>query len=90
MTQAQMIEAVKQHHPDKTETQIRIWLNQALEEFGRRTALVRGTKTFNTVDGQRYYTFSDIDSLLFEVDEVWFDNWSIARLQGLPTKRDSS
>ena len=90
MTQEQMVELVKQHHPKKSEKQIRIWPNQALEEFGRRTALVRDTKTFNTVSEQRYYSFSDIDSLLFEIDEVWFDDWSIARLQGLPSKRDSS
>ena len=89
MTQEQMIEAVKQHHPKAPETQIRIWLNEAIKEFSRRTRVVEGAVTFSTVADQRYYSFTSIDSNLFEVEEVWFEDWSIARLQSRPQKRDS-
>jgi hypothetical protein len=90
MTQEQMIEMVKQHHPNVSETQIRFWLNQAQTEFARRTRLLEDTVTFDTVADQRYYTFSSIDSRLEEVAELWFDGWSIARLHSRPSKRDSS
>ena len=85
-----MIESVKQHHPEVSEVQIRFWLNQALKEFGRRTRLMEDTATFNTVADQRYYSFASISSKLEEVAELWFDNWSIPRLQSKPSKRDSS
>lgn len=85
-----MIESVKQHHPDISEVQIRFWLNQAQKEFGRRTRIMEGTATFDTIANQRYYSFSSISSLLEEVAELWFDGWSISRLHTRPSKRDSS
>jgi hypothetical protein len=90
MTQEQMIESVKQHHPEVAEVQIRFWLNQAQIEFARRTRLLEDTTTFSTVADQRYYAFTSIDSRLEEVAELWFDDWSIARLHSRPRKRDSS
>jgi|TARA_B110000263_G_C15128642_1_gene427757 hypothetical protein len=90
MTQEQMIESVKQHHPDVSEVQIRFWLNQAQKEFGRRSRVMEDTVTFNTVADQRYYSFSTISPLLEEVAELWFDGWNISRLHSRPSKRDSS
>jgi hypothetical protein len=90
MTQEQMIESVKQHHPEVAEVQIRFWLNQAQTEFARRTRLLEDTATFPTEAGKRYYSFTDIDARLEEVAELWFDDWSIARLHSRPRKRDSS
>ena len=37
MTQAQMIEIIQQHHPEMGEAQIRLYLNQALDVFCRKT-----------------------------------------------------
>ena len=90
MTQEQMIESVKQHHPEISEVQIRFWLNQAQKEFGRRTRIMEDTATFDTVANQRYYSFSSISSLLEEVSELWFDGWNISRLHTRPSKRDNS
>lgn len=90
MTQEQMIEMVKQHHPEKSETQIRIWLNNAQKEFARRTRILTDKAAFNTVADQRFYSFSTIDPKLIEVDEVWFNAYKIPRLQDRPVKRDAS
>ena len=40
MTQKQLIETVQQHHPNLGETQIRIFLNKALDEFCRKTRIL--------------------------------------------------
>jgi hypothetical protein len=48
MTQKQLIETVKQHHPDLQDAQIRIFLNKALDEFCRRTRILKTLYTFNT------------------------------------------
>lgn len=90
MTQEQMIEMVKQHHPEKSETQIRIYLNDALKEFARRTRILTDKVTFNTVANQRYYTFPNINTKLIEVEDLWFDSYAIPRLLDRPIKRDSS
>ena len=90
MTQEQMVEMVKQHHPEKSETEIRIYLNDALKEFARRTRILTDKVTFNTVADQRYYTFSSINEKLIEVDELWFNAYKIPRLQDRPAKRDAS
>ena len=55
MTQKQLIETVKQHHPNLGETQIRIFLNKALDEFCRKTRILNTIYTFPSVADQRYY-----------------------------------
>ena len=49
MTQEQLLETVKQQHPNLSETQIRIFLNTALKEFCRKTRVLNGTANVNTV-----------------------------------------
>jgi len=85
MTQKQLIETVQQHHPELGETQIRIFLNKALDEFCRRTRILTTAYTFSTVADQRYYA---LDDSILEVLSVDFDGYDIYRLSGRPEVRD--
>ena len=85
MTQKQLIETVKQHHPDLGETQIRIFLNKALDEFCRKTRILNTMYTFSSVADQRYY---DLDDSISEVTRVDYDGYEIPRLVGSPEKTD--
>jgi hypothetical protein len=80
-----MIEMVRQHHPNASETQIRLWLNSALSEFGRRTRMLTGAFTFSTVADQRYYGLSDD---ILEIISVDYDGYDIPRLGSRPERRD--
>ena len=85
MTQKQMLEMVRQHHPDVSETQIRLWLNAAMEDFARRTRMLSGAFQFTTVADQRYYGLSDD---ILEIISVDYDGYDIPRLGNRPEKRD--
>lgn len=87
MTQQQLIETVKQHHPEMGETQIRIYLNKALDEFCRKTRALNTLYTFPTVADQRYYDLSDD---IIEITRVDYDGYEIPRLVGKPEKTDVS
>jgi len=92
MTQKNMIEIIKQHHPDLPDTQIRIMLNTGMREFCRKTRILKDTATFNTAVDQRYYDISTIDSSLTgsvsEIDRVDYNGYEIPRLVGKPEKTD--
>ena len=85
MTQKQMIELVKQHHPDAGETEIRRWLNQAMREFCRKTRILKVAFQFPTVLNQRWY---GLDKNIIEVLSVDYDGYKIKRLVGNPNLRD--
>ena len=87
MTQKQLIEFVRQHHPTLTEVQIRIYLNKAMDEFCRKSRILESYDEFTTVADQRYY---DLDEKILEVTSVDFDGYDIPRLTGRPEKRDLS
>jgi hypothetical protein len=87
MTQQQLIETVKQHHPEMGETQIRIYLNKALDEFCRKTRVLNTLYTFPTVADQRYY---DLNDDIIEITRVDYDGYEIPRLVGKPEKTDVS
>ena len=55
MTQKELIELVKQHHPLMGNTEIRARLNRAQNDFCARTELMKKTYTQNTTAGKRYY-----------------------------------
>ena len=56
MTQKQLIELIQQHHPVMGETEIRLALNRAQDDFCYKTELIKDTYTQDSVAGQRYYT----------------------------------
>ena len=85
MTQKQMVEMVRQHHPNISESQVRLWLNAGLDEFARRTRMLTGAFTFSTVADQRWYGLSDD---VLEVISVDYDGYDIPRLGTRPEKRD--
>jgi len=85
MTQKQLIETVKQHHPDMSKVQIRSYLNSALEEFCRKTRILESDLQFTTTEDQRYYT---IDDSVLEIKSVDYDGKAIPRLVGRPETRD--
>ena len=76
---------VRQHHPDVSETQIRLWLNAAMEDFARRTRMLSGAFQFTTVADQRYYGLSGD---ILEITSVDYDGYDIPRLGNRPEKRD--
>ena len=86
MTQTELIEIVQQHHPQLGETQIRIFLNKALDEFCRKTRILKTLYTFSTVADKRYY---NLDSNIVEVTRVDYNNYEIPRLVGQPDKIDT-
>ena len=86
MKQTQLIETVRQHHPEMSEAQIRIFLNRALKEFCRKTRILKTLYTFNTVANRRLY---ELDDNIIEVTRVDYDDYEIPRLVGHPEKIDT-
>ena len=98
MTQKQIIEMVKMHHPKMGDTEIRIYLNKALDEFCEQTKILKGQETFTTTADTRYYKLDDLDAdgsgadqhKFIDVDRVDYNNYQISRLQEPPEKYSSS
>ena len=88
MTQKQLIELVKQHHPKMGDAQIRIYLNRALDEFCRKTRILNDVTTFSTEVDKRLYPINNIDSAINEITRVDYDGYEISRLIGRPEKSD--
>ena len=77
MTQKQIIEQIQQVHPEIGETQLRIMLNNALDEFVSEARTNEEIGTFTPIAGQRYYAFSALSNVtnaedVLEVMEVSF------------------
>ena len=72
MTQTQIIEMVQIHHPDMGETEIRLHLNKALDEFCEGTRILKGQQTFTTTSSTRYYKLNDLDADGSETDQHKF------------------
>ena len=85
MTQNQLIELIRKQHPGASKAEIRIHLNDALDEFCRKTGMLTTAFQFTTTADQRYY---DLDDNISEVTSVDFDGYDIPRLTGRPEKRD--
>jgi hypothetical protein len=81
MDQQQMIELVQQHHSAMGETEIRLALNRAQDDFCAKTELIKETFTQSSVAGQRYYT---LDAQIIKIISVQVDDVDIPRLIGKP------
>lgn len=98
MTQKQIVEIVQMHHPEMGETEIRLYLNKALDEFCESTRILKGQQTFTTTSDTRYYKLNDLDAdgsesdqhKFIDVNRVDFNNYQISRLQDPPEKYSSS
>tara|TARA_R110000803_G_scaffold50764_4_gene105207 strand:- start:3817 stop:4125 length:309 start_codon:yes stop_codon:yes gene_type:complete len=83
LTQEQMVELVRTHHPDMLENEIRVYLNLALRQFTKDTKLLRGVFTKTIVANQRWY---QIDDEIISINLVYADNTLIKRLGSSPEK----
>ena len=88
MKTKEMVELVQQHHPHMGETEIIKLLNRVKDDFCEETEIFKKTDaTIDTVADQRWY---DIPSGLTKIEEVYFDDVRIPRLQGNPIINDES
>ena len=88
MTTKEMIELVQQHHPHMGEVEIINNLNRAKDDFCEETNIYKKTDaTIDTVVDTRWYS---IPSDLLRIEEVYFDDVRISRLQGNPIINDES
>ena len=81
MTQKQLIELIQQHHPGMDETEIRLALNRAQDDYCAKTELIKEAYTQNSVAGKRYYT---IDPQIIKIASVQVNDVEIPRLIGKP------
>tara|TARA_R100000656_G_C3957277_1_gene129400 strand:+ start:144 stop:431 length:288 start_codon:yes stop_codon:yes gene_type:complete len=71
MTIKNMVETVRQHHSNASETQIISWLNQAMDDITDRTSFaIKGSGTFPTESGEKYYSFSEISTVTADDDII--------------------
>ncbi len=85
MTQKQLIELIQQHHPGIGETELRLQLNRAKDDFCAKTEIIVNSWTQTSVAGQRYYPLADE---ILRVKEVHVNDVSIPRLIGKPIIED--
>ena len=80
-----MIERVQQHHPSMGQVEIIRYLNDAMNDLGFRAELIESIDRFNTEAGKRVYPLKKHSMKVKGVD---FDDNTIKKLIGRPTKRD--
>lgn len=85
MKQKDMIELIKQHHPEALEAEIRKALNRAQDEFCAETEILESSYTTPSIVGQRFYT---LHPQTLTIKKVEVDNVAIPRLQGSPAITD--
>ena len=81
MKQLEMIELIKQHHPDMGDTEARMLLNRAVDNFAAETEIHETVFSQATVAEQRYYTLSDD---VLRIKRCMLDKVEIPRLIGIP------
>lgn len=90
----EMIDRVRQHHPDMGEVEIIRSLNDALNDFGSRTEMIESVDQFNIANpgggssflaGQRVYP---LKQHIIKVKSVDYDGKSIKKLLNRPLERD--
>ena len=81
MTQKQLIELIQQHHATMGETEIRLALNRAQDDYCAKTELIKTTYIQDSVAGKRYYT---LDSQILKITKVQINDVDIPRLIGIP------
>ena len=93
MLTKEMIELVRQHHPHMGEQEIVKLLNRAKDDFCEETDIYKGANTITTVADQRWYDIPSDDATgvhLLKIEEVYFDDVKIPRLQGNPIINDET
>ena len=83
----EMLEILKETHPNETNQNLIKMLNRASDDFCRRTEVLDSSYTFSTSADVRYY---DLLENVVRVSSVDVDNEEADRLIGRPDKRDIS
>ena len=85
MTQLELIEIVRQHHPHVLESEVRAGLNRAQDDFSAKTGIVPMLWTKSSVANQRYYP---LNPDMIKLERVEVDGCTIPRLVGRPEESD--
>ena len=85
MTQREMIENIRQHHPHIKEVEARKLLNRASDVFCAETEIARKSWIQNSTADKRYY---GLDADIVRVIDVWVDDERIKRLVTPPPIED--
>ena len=81
MKQFELIELIQQHHGHMGETEIRLALNRAQNDYCARTELIKETYVQNSIAGHRYY---NLDDNILKIISIQINDVTIPRLQGNP------
>ena len=88
MTLMEMVELIRQHHPNLGANEIRLLLNRASDDFCAKTEIVKESFALgndmtadDTTANKRYYT---LPPEILKIDRVYLNNVSIPRLIGKP------
>ena len=94
MTLNEIIELVKQHHPHMGETEIRLLVNRASDDFCAKTEILKDSYSLgldasadSTTANKRYYT---IPEEVLRIREVYLNDVRISRLIGKPPIDDTT
>jgi len=87
MTQLEMHELVRQHHPHIGEKELRKLLDRALADFAAKTEILNSSITTTTVANQRYYSLADN---VLKISSVWLNDTQIPQLLGKPVIDDDT
>ena len=94
MTLNEMIELIRQHHPAMADSEIRLLLNRASDDFCARTEILKDSFSLGidvdadyTATNKRYYT---IPSEILTIREVYLNDVRIPRLIGKPIIDDTT
>jgi hypothetical protein len=90
----EMIELIRQHHPNMQDNEIRLLLNRASDDFCAKTELIKHSFSLgttvnpddSTVD-KRYYS---LPSEVLTIREVYLNDVRIPRITGKPIINDTT
>ena len=81
MTQLELIELVQQHHPTMGQTEIRLGLNRAQDDYCSKTELIKTSYIQNSSAGKRYY---ELHADILKITKVQINDVEIPRLLEMP------
>ena len=94
MKLTEMLELVRQHHPQMQDNEIRLLLNRASDDFCAKTELIKHSFSLgsdvnpdDTTANKRYYS---LPSEILTIREVYLNNVRIPRLIGKPIIDDNT
>ena len=94
MKLTEMLELVRQHHPQMQDNEIRLLLNRASDDFCAKTELIKHSFSLgsdvnpdSTTADKRYY---GLPSEILTIREVYLNNVRIPRVIGKPIIDDTA